>query len=164
MNLTLRNGRPGRIPFLEFPSSSQENCTWMGKESPGLKLQCKDIAFVFLKDPWQENILLQGLRELKRQPHNNIRHREDLFSQTKHEWSDKKDLTAGAARAEPGSVVCSTLTPASRNLRFEIHCATILSKLQLDDCFKRIENPSTSKKISETLLWLDIRRRQNEQL
>ena len=32
----------------------------------------------------------------------------------------KKDLTAGAARAEPGSVVCSTLTPASRNLRFEI--------------------------------------------
>ena len=75
----------------------------------------------------------------------------------------KKDLTAGAARAEPGSVVCSTLTPASRNLRFEIY-TMILSKRQIDDCFKRIENPFTSKKISETLLWLDIRRRQNEQL
>ena len=63
--LTLRNGQPRRIPFLESPSSSPENCTWMGRESPGLKLQCKGI--VFEKILRQENILPQGLQGLNNQ-------------------------------------------------------------------------------------------------
>ena len=134
--LTLRNGQPRRIPFLESPSSSPENCTWMGRESPGLKLQCKGIAF--LKRSLDRKIFYRkGCKDLT----NNHKTTKDKEMCSENAILPKKSY----CRCRKGWARLSNLFHAHPGFKKpdvrETLSATILSRRQLDDRFKRIEDP-----------------------